>query len=63
MWVAVVKPFKRWHNLLGVISGPPTFKDAWASESPVGGALNGGGVVASLVSGVLARSSTCGGVT
>ena len=58
VWGAVVKPFKRWHNLLAGISGPPTFKAAWARESPVGGALKGGGVF-----GVLARSSTCGGVT
>ena len=41
VWGAPVKPFKRWHNLLGVISGPPTFKVAWARESPVGGALKG----------------------
>ena len=58
VWGAVVKPFKRWHNLLGVISAPRTFKDVWARESPVGGALREGGVVGSLVSGVLVRSST-----
>ena len=63
VWRAVAKPFNRWHNLLGAISGPRTFKDAWARESPVGGALNGGGVVASFVLREFARSSTCGGVT
>ena len=43
VWGAVVNPFRRWHNLLGVISGPPTFRDAWERASPVGGALNRGG--------------------
>ena len=45
VWGAVAKPFNRWHNLLGVISGPPTFKDAWARVSPVGSAVKGGALL------------------
>ena len=47
---ASVNPFKRWHSRWGVISGPPTLRDACDRVCPVGAALqvvscaSGGGV-------------------
>ena len=53
------KPERRWQNRFGVMSGPPTFREAWESAAPVwdtvsdvfpGGWLGGGmGVGGSLV--------------